>query len=239
MDTLSKDWITEGTLDFEYKKYILLAYLQHCHGSFEKKALYPPLAELIEHHRNLVELNNSLHQWRQSFPRNLSGLDVEKASLIYESAVPEDQYFSTVTEIVDYAIPTLKETLEEGRQVYEEVEQHIEVTPLGVIPVYRDEGYLLVQPDLTDEVSVYNYRLSAITGLGQTFRALEMNWIYNDKRSIAHTYESIKRELIHRFTQLPNPATFLCRSRGWLPLKETILPVTRRVLMKQLVTYTT
>jgi hypothetical protein len=237
MDSLSKDWITEGTLDFEYKKYILLAYLQHCHGFFEKKALYPPLGDLIEHHRNLVELNQTIQQWRKNFPKNLSGLDVEKGELVYENTVQDDQYFSTVTEIVDYAIPALRGTLEEGRQIYEEVEQNIELSPLGVIPVYRDEGYLLIQPDMTDEVAVYNYRLSAITGLGQPFRALEMNWICNDKRSIAHTYESIKRELIHRFTQLPNPATFLCRSRGWLPLKETILPVTRRALLKQLVRY--
>jgi hypothetical protein len=237
MDSLSKDWITEGTLDFEYKKYILLAYLQHCRGAFEKKVLYPPLGELIEHHRNLVELNQTILQWKQNFPKNLSGLDTERGNLIYESTIQEDHYFSTVTDIVEYAIPTLRGALDEGKQIYEEVEQHIELVPLGVIPVYRDEGYLLVQPDMTDEVSVYNYRLSVITGLGENFRALEMNWIYNDKRSIAHTYESIKSELIHRFSQLPNPATFLCRSRGWLPLKETILPVTRRVLLKQLVRY--
>jgi hypothetical protein len=237
MDSLSKDWITEGTLDFEYKKYILLAYLQHCHGSFEKKALYPPLGDLIEHHRNLLEFNQTISNLRQNFPKNISGLDPSKGTLIYENTLQDDHYFSSVTEIVDYAIPAFKQTLEEGRQIYEEVEQHIELTPLGVIPVYKDEGYLLVQPDLTDEVSVYNYRLSVIAGIGESFRALEMNWIFNDKRSIAHTYESIKRELILKFKHLPNPATFLCRSRGWLPLKETLLPVTRRVLLKQLVQY--
>lgn len=27
MDNLQKDWLTQGLIDFEYKKYVLLAYL--------------------------------------------------------------------------------------------------------------------------------------------------------------------------------------------------------------------
>ncbi len=235
MDTLSRDWITEGSIDFEFKKYILLAYLQRCQGAFEKKVLYPPLSELVEHHKNLVDLNKQIAVLRQNFPRNLTGLDVESKQLSYESHYEENAYISTVTEIVDFAIPTLKGTLEEGRHIYEMVEQNIELAPLGILPLYTDEGYLLLQPDLSEEVSVYNYRLSGITGQGENFKALEVSYLYSDKRSIAHTYESIKLELIKRFRHLPNPATFLCRSRVWLPLRETLLPVTRRLLLRHLV----
>ena len=28
MEKLSKDWLTQGLIDFEYKKYVLMAYLQ-------------------------------------------------------------------------------------------------------------------------------------------------------------------------------------------------------------------
>ena len=30
MKNLEKDWLTQGLIDFEYKKYILLSYLQGC-----------------------------------------------------------------------------------------------------------------------------------------------------------------------------------------------------------------
>ena len=36
---LSPEWFLEGTLDFEYKKYVLLAYLQHVSQEFAEMNL--------------------------------------------------------------------------------------------------------------------------------------------------------------------------------------------------------
>ena len=36
MQALGVNWIIEGTVDFEYKKYILLAYLQEINRHFDK-----------------------------------------------------------------------------------------------------------------------------------------------------------------------------------------------------------
>lgn len=61
---LSDNWITTNHIDFEYKKYILLAYLQHVNDCFEETKLYPALSELVKHYRNLVALRdqkNSLY----------------------------------------------------------------------------------------------------------------------------------------------------------------------------------
>ena len=52
MKKLSPDWITEKHIDFEYKKYVLLAYLQEVNMNFEKTHLYPFLADLVDHYRN-------------------------------------------------------------------------------------------------------------------------------------------------------------------------------------------
>ncbi len=40
MSTLPKNWLTEGLIDFEYKKYILLSYTQQVKGSFKERKLY-------------------------------------------------------------------------------------------------------------------------------------------------------------------------------------------------------
>jgi hypothetical protein len=53
MEKLSKDWLTQGLIDFEYKKYLLMAYLQTVKSSFGKVELYPFLADLVFHYRNL------------------------------------------------------------------------------------------------------------------------------------------------------------------------------------------
>lgn len=41
MKTLSENWLTDGWIDFEYKKYILLACLQHVGGQFKEVKLDP------------------------------------------------------------------------------------------------------------------------------------------------------------------------------------------------------
>ena len=53
MKNLSENWITEGWVDFEYKKYVLLAYLQHVESQVKEGKLYPPLGELVQHYSKL------------------------------------------------------------------------------------------------------------------------------------------------------------------------------------------
>ena len=50
MEQLAKTWITDGVLDPEYKRYIMLAYLQTVGLAFRENKLYPKLAEVIAHH---------------------------------------------------------------------------------------------------------------------------------------------------------------------------------------------
>ena len=56
---LSKNWITEGIIDFEYKKYILLAYLQHIKSEFDERKLYPMLSDLFFHYQNLLQFKEN------------------------------------------------------------------------------------------------------------------------------------------------------------------------------------
>ena len=44
---LKENWLTEGLIDFEYKKYQLLAYLKRVKDSFNKVELYPFLSDLV------------------------------------------------------------------------------------------------------------------------------------------------------------------------------------------------
>ncbi|MDB5281955.1 MAG: hypothetical protein JWO06_1030, partial [Bacteroidota bacterium] len=53
METLDKNWLTDGLIDFEYKKYLLLSYLQQAGKNFDERKLYPKLSELVEHYKSL------------------------------------------------------------------------------------------------------------------------------------------------------------------------------------------
>jgi len=41
MKKLPTNWLTDGLINFEYKKYLLLAYLKSVEEEFESKRLYP------------------------------------------------------------------------------------------------------------------------------------------------------------------------------------------------------
>ena len=57
MKRLSETWFAEGYIDFELKKYTLLAYLQEVNKYFNENKLYPQLADAVSslaQHRILV-----------------------------------------------------------------------------------------------------------------------------------------------------------------------------------------
>ena len=53
MATLSENWITENHIDFEYKKYVLLGYLQKVKEHFNEQKLYPNFYNELSTQQNL------------------------------------------------------------------------------------------------------------------------------------------------------------------------------------------
>jgi hypothetical protein len=85
MKTLSANWITENLVDFEYKKYVLLGYLQQVKEHFKDKKLYPDLSDVISHYKNLLALKNNTTSFKENIRKNVNGLDLEKMQLTYEN----------------------------------------------------------------------------------------------------------------------------------------------------------
>ncbi|WP_237143972.1 hypothetical protein [Pontibacter pamirensis] len=82
MYTLPANWLTEGLLDFEYKKYLLLAYLKAAKTEFGKQRLYPVFSDLIMHYRNLQQVKAHKQLVYESFPERISRADFEKLELV-------------------------------------------------------------------------------------------------------------------------------------------------------------
>ena len=123
MDTLRHDWLTEGLIDYEYKKYILLAYLMDVKKRFNQSELYPFMADLVFHYRNLVKVRESKKMMYENFPQSLSRADFDKLQLTYEKIINDDEVMDQIEEILRFALPKMKETLEEGKELFEFVEE--------------------------------------------------------------------------------------------------------------------
>src|SRR5690242_6813980 len=105
MEKLSKDWLTQGLIDFEYKKYMLLAYLQHVRNSFGKVELYPFLADLVFHYRNLQAIRENKTFIKESFPKELSLEEFRKLELSYRQMIEDDAMMSELETIIEFSIP--------------------------------------------------------------------------------------------------------------------------------------
>ncbi len=238
MKSLDYNWITEGILDSEYKKYVLLDYLQHCRQSFEARKLYPPMSELIGHLDAAIKLRSGLSEMDGQFPRRVVGFDLQTGQVLREQAQPDYESLGTVAEIIGFAIPEMSEALEEGKLVYHYAENQIEIQPVGLVPMHVQDGYLMLYNEPCADVFIYQYSSSVLTTSLENFRTLRVQYLGSQVRSLANTFESIKQELLRRFREWPNPATYLCLSHVPLPLEETFLPISKRLLMKNLASAT-
>ena len=234
MTSLSKNWITESHIDFEYKKYVLLAYLQKVSEEFDGQRLYPTLSELIDHYRNLKELKNGKQQLFDLFKSNLVNLDVEQFKLIYEKMADDDAVMQEVESIINFSMPQFEWYLKEGKKIYDFIEEHLSITPVGIIPINSDCGYLMLKNAASSEAKVYQYELTLFEKPGERFRGLHIRFVASYEKNLLNTFESIKSELLRYNRGLPNPATFAVESGITIPFEEAFLPIAKRSLMKRI-----
>lgn len=234
MTQLSSNWFLEGLQDFEYKKYLLLAYLKTIKNRFDATLLYPAMGQLVEHYQNLAGFYAQLKDLQGRFPQQLTGLDLENFQLQYRSLLGEDDRLTEVEDIVEYALPRVKKLLDEGREIFEFIDNSIEIGEVGLLPLNRDEGYFLLHGGEAKEVKAYQYRVTVFEQANERFRSIRSELVGEFQYGLANTYQSIKLDLIRNRRKMPNPATFFICSRLEFPEQESLMPVARRKFMRHL-----
>ena len=234
MKQLNDNWLTEGTLDFEYKKYVLLDFLQQTDNAFQQIKLYPALSELMRHYSSLKTLKALQTNVSESFPKRIIGFDPATLKLQQEQDIQNNPLLDEVMEIVEYALPVFSDRIQDGQEIYNFVEGQIKMEPVGIEPLNMDEGYLLLHDVKGQDVLIYRYGLSIFENSNERYHALKTEILCREKKTIGKSFEQIKLGLIKRFQEIPNPSTWLISSELNLPLVETFLPISKRLMMQKL-----
>lgn len=232
MKQLSETWFADGYIDFELKKYTLLAYLQEVNKYFDENKLYPQLADVIFHYNNLLQFRHNKEYLKQQFPRRLNQLDMERLTLLYESMIADDEVMQELEGILQYALEQMKCTIEEGTGIYEFVETRLDITPVGLMPLDSTEGYFMLRDGHFRETRVYQYRIMFFEKESSRYRSMRTEFVNSWQRSVAHSVNYIKTELLRNRTHLPNPAVYSIETDLAFPLEETLLPIARRSLVR-------
>lgn len=235
MDPLSLEDFAGAVDDVERTQYKILAGLQKAETAFHEKKVYPHLGRLVKLHGALLSVLERSENFRIPNTGRISGIDWDEKTVTYEWPELDGSEMSVVEDLIRWAIPHLRDAIEEGASVYEHVEDNLELETVGIVPSYQQEGYLLVPNREEGELHVLRYTLSRIEGEGETHRALKtVHCKTVAEEDVDVNPSSVKLQLLEERRDLPNPATYFSKIDLEVPYQETLLPVVKRRLVRRL-----
>lgn len=199
-----------------------------------KNELYPYLSDLIAHYRNLKIIKENKASLIDSFPKELTIDEDSEMSISYKRIIEDDELMKEIESIVEFSIPLMKAQLEEGSSIYEYVESNCQISPVGLSSLYTKEGYLFISQPPLKEANIYRYQITIFGDPGDPYRGIHTSFLFSTPLNISYTFEQIKVDLTKQFKDLPNPSTFLVTSKFKYPYAETLMPVAKRLLIRQL-----
>lgn len=232
MKQLSETWFAEGYIDFELKKYTLLAYLKEINKYFNENKLYPQLADLIFHYNNIIAFRENKKYLQEHFPKKFSGIQIEKLQLLYEQMIADNELMQELEEIINYSANEMKTTISSGTEIYEFVEENMTIMPIGLVPLDSQEGYFFLSAGNSRATHLYQYRLSFFEKHDEKFRSIKTSYVDMMERSFVNTYENLKTDLIRNRSEMTNPAVYSIETQLSFPVEETLLPIAKRTLVK-------
>ena len=235
MRQLRLETFVENFKDYESGQYRVLSGLQQAHEEFSHDRLYPTLGELIQLYQNITDVLRAGDDLKRDLPKRIVGLDLRSQKVLHGALSMSPEELNAVEELMRWALPKIREAIEEGRMVYNFIEEHVLLEEVGLLPSYVDEGYLLVPDPQQSLLHVVRYETSIFTGAEQRFRNLKTETIKSfPLKGINSTPWHIKQRLMSELADLPNPATYSFTSEFDYPYLETLLPIAKRKLMSRL-----
>ena len=236
MAALDLEMFTNGVQDMEGARYRILAAINAAATQFRRNNLYPGLGDVIEITSILETIKENQDQYTKVLPSRLTGVDFENKALKFETVEAAPETIDRMFELIDWAMPPLKVLADEGVAMFDFVNQSLSIDVVGIMPMYRDEGYAFVSDPRDDKFHVLRYELSLYSHEEDSYRAMKTHEVetYSTK-DVEHTPEDVKLKLAEVHEDLPNPATYMVDTELDFPFESTILPVAKRKLMKVLI----
>jgi len=234
MERISIKSFFSSETDWELNQYRILGGIKEVCTDFDKKKIYPTLAMLIELKHSLDQIKEERNNLNGKFPKQIKGFDIKEQKIIYEPLgdLNNNDNIEVIFTLIDWALPYINKAIDEGVVLYDFVEKNIILEQVGILPMYKDEGYIMITDNVAFELQVHRYECSLFSSGKDKYRALKTEFVRSEKQEIIRrSPESIKHELIKERKDLPNPATFLCDSNLDFPFVETIFPVSKRKLI--------
>ncbi|MEZ4695152.1 MAG: hypothetical protein R2832_01945 [Rhodothermales bacterium] len=224
-----------GLGDPERAQYLILAQMREARLAFARNAIYPHLSDLIRTFDVLESVFRNLAGLRDGFSGTPVGIDFDMGRLTYDRSQLSGGHLDHVSEFIQWALPRIRETIEEGRTIFEFVDGQLTLEEVGILPSYVEEGYLILPDTERGGYEVIRYELSIFSAAEERYRALRTSHVKHiPVGALVPSPQSVKLDLVCENRMLPNPATYCLRTDIEFPYESTILPIAKRKLMQRL-----
>ncbi len=221
--------------DSERTRFEVLNGLKTIRTNFHHNRIFPDLSTLIELFGSLQSITQSADNLRAKAHRSIKDLNLKERKVIYEETPINDDDFEQIQELILWALPLIQDAIEEGKTMFEFVEENLSLEVVGILPTYLEEGYMFIPDNASSALHVIRYEVSIFTSAEERYRSLKTSFVKSLRQgSIMQPIQSIKLELVQEYPTLPNPATYAFATDLEFPFHETILPVAKRRLLRHL-----
>lgn len=169
---------------------------------------------------------------QQAFPQRLTKADIEAVKLTYQKIVDDDSSMQEIEMIITYALQKMDPAIQTGKEIYDFVESHLNIDPVGIVPLMPYHGYFSLRNGKEKTHGIYEYQITIFESKDDKYRGINIHFVETYEESIIKTPEAIKLDLIHRNKFMPNPAVYYVQSDITFPLEQTLLPIAKRSLVK-------
>lgn len=229
---LSLNLFTKVQDDLEKRQYIILAELKKITSEFQYYKVYPHLGFLVDLHRTLSDVIHHIEDLRNRFPKRISKIDWVNKTIEHDVVFVDGTDLKRVEELIRWAIPHIKKTIQEGIAIHEYVSDELTVEHVGIVPNYREEGYFFLPDNREKKLNLFRFEISVFQSADDQYRSLKTKLLKSlNKRSAEISPNSVKLDLIKEQKELPNPATFSFQTELDFSFDRTILPIAKRKLM--------
>lgn len=213
MQMLENDWLTNDPIDFEYKKYKLLAYSQQQTKFYNQQKLYPNFLDVIEKMKIVNQFLGNVKLLEESKVQ-VKDIDWSSKKIIYESEI-NDVMLDEIKSIASFSKEILVELYTKYRDLFEDVENSISISGCRVEIFNLYDGYIILRGVGKEKILEY-----------EVFRRLHPEPSYVLKTGKAN----MKDYYANRYTKNVFDVIFTKH----YPMKQSILPVYKRKFLQSL-----
>jgi hypothetical protein len=219
---LDPNWIVSEPIDFEYKQYQLLGYLQKCNENFENHKIYPDFIELSLHLANI----QSLLKEETYFETTKDFINPDDEILLKELKPKRTRNLVNnpeIEKILKFSGPQLFEMFQLGKSIWSIVYESASVNlkrNKGTLNLGK--GFAAYKEESSDNVYVWFYKLDNEIDGKTTFDLIYSGGSHLKFTEIINTFSEIEE------TEKKYLPVFELLTTQEFPFQESLIPIFKR-----------